>query len=114
MTDRRARQRFGNIAPVIAAFAVAFLAVTAWAALPAAASAQSDDGPREGETCIQFRQTDRVIAQGTSGTRRTQTIERSTQYLCSLRHDEPGQQYPTYTVRSYTIRTRWTETTGLI
>ena len=114
MTNRRIRQRLGNIAPGIIAFAVTVLAVAAWAAFPSDASAQTDNAPREGETCILFRQTDRVVAQGTSGTRRTQTIERSSQYLCSLRHDEPGQRYPTYTVRSYTIRTRWTETTGLI
>ena len=103
-----------NITPAIAALAAAVLVIAAWTALSPNASAQSDDGPREGETCILFRETDRVIAQGTSGIRRTQTIERTTTYLCSLRHDEPGQQYPTYTVRSYSIRTRWTESTGLI
>ena len=114
MTDRRARQRLGNMAPAIAALAVAALIFAAWAALLPSASAQTGDGPREGETCLLFSQTDRVIAEGTSGDRRTQTIERTTQYLCSLRHDEPGQRYPTYTVRSYTTRVRWTETTGLI
>ena len=114
MTDRRARQRLGNIAPGIAALAAAALVIAAWAALAPSASAQTGDGSREGETCLLFSETDRVVAQGTSGDRRTQTIERSTRYICSLRHDEPGQRYPTYTVRSYTVRTRWTETTGLI
>ena len=113
MTDRRANRRFTSILPGIAALAVAALVIAALAVLSPSASAQTDDGPREDEICDQVSQTDRVIAEGIDGTRTTQTIERTTRYLCTWREDVPGTTV-TIRSRSYTTRTRWTETTGLI
>ena len=113
MTISRASRRFTIILPGIAALAVAALVFAASAALSPSASAQATDGPREGETCDEISRTDRVVARGIAGTRRTQTVERTTRYLCTWREDVPG---TTLTIRSrqYTVRTRWTETTGLI
>ncbi len=111
MTGRRTRRLPANILPAAAAIAVAILVIAAWAALSPSASAQADDNPREDETCSLVSQTDRVVAQGTSGTRRTQTIERTYHYTCTWREDVPG---ITIRSRSYTTRSRWIETTGLI
>ena len=110
MTGRRPP---ANILPSAAAIAAAALVIAAWAAFSPSASAQSDDGSVEGETCSLVSQTDRVVAQGTSGTRRTQTIERTYHYICTWREDVPGTTI-TIRSRSYTTRTRWIETTGLI
>lgn len=113
MTALRTRPLPANILPAAAAIAVAALVIAAWAALSPNASAQADDDAREGETCSLVSQTDRVVAQGTSGTRRTQTIERTYHYLCTWREDVPGTT-TTIRSRSYTTRSRWIETTGLI